>query len=86
VKGKRTKTIAPRLASGEPRVPFAHGLPDGIKEGLRQIAEMEGESMAWVVEKVFYDYFHLKPPQFARKDVRVKPARRGMRLVRSKAS
>lgn len=60
----RKRTIAPRLASGDPRVRFALNLPDAVKEGLRRIARMENKSMSWALEEVVYDYFHLKRPKF----------------------
>lgn len=56
--------IAPRLANGDRRVGFGHGLPEEIKEGLRAIAERENKSMSWVMEEVVYDYFGMKRPQF----------------------
>ena len=63
-KVKKTKTIAPRLANGESRVPFGHGLPDYIKEGLRSIAAHEKKSMSWVMEEVIIDYFGMKRPKY----------------------
>lgn len=62
----KTKRIAPRLASGDSRVPFGHGLPDEIKEGLRSIAKREGKSMSWVMEEVIIDYFGLKRPKYVK--------------------
>ena len=56
--------IAPRLANGESRVSFGHGLPDSVKEGLRTIAKQENKSMSWVMEKVIIDYFGLKQPKY----------------------
>lgn len=58
------KQIAPRLASGDSRVPFMHGLPEEIKEGLREIARMEGKSMSWVLEDALVRYFGLDAPQY----------------------
>lgn len=68
-KKKSTKTIAPRLASGVPRVQFGHGLPDAIKEGLRAIARGERKSMSWLVEEVFIDYFGLRRPRYKKPTV-----------------
>lgn len=56
--------IAPRLASGDPRVPFGHGLPEEIKDGLRQIAYREGKSMSWVMEQVIIEHFQLRGPEY----------------------
>jgi hypothetical protein len=60
--GKRE--IAPRLASGDPRVAFGHGLPEPVKEGLRAIARNEGKSTSWVMENVIVDYFDLPRPRY----------------------
>lgn len=59
-----TVKIAPRLANGDSRVGFGHGLPESVKEGLRAIARREGKSMSWVMEEVIIDYFGLKRPQY----------------------
>jgi hypothetical protein len=56
--------IAPRLASGQSRVPNAGALPEHIKRGLRLIAERENKSMSWVLEQIIYDYFGFTPPMF----------------------
>jgi hypothetical protein len=63
-KNNRPKTIAPRLADGRCRIPFGHGLPPEIKDGLREIAANEGKSMSWVMEEVIIRYFHLKRPKY----------------------
>jgi Ribbon-helix-helix protein, copG family len=60
----KKKTIAPRLASGDPRVGFGHGLPYAIKEGLRAIAQRENKSMSWVMEEVIIRYFKLPTPEY----------------------
>jgi len=60
--GKRT--IAPRLANGDRRVGFGHGLPPHIKEGIRAIARDENKSMSWVMEEVIIDYFGMKRPKY----------------------
>lgn len=64
---KRTKTIAPRLASGRCRVTIGHGLPPAIKSGLKAIARQENKSMSWVLEQVIIDYFHLKAPRYKKR-------------------
>jgi hypothetical protein len=56
--------IAPRLADGRCRVPFGHGLPEEIKEGLRKIARLENKSMSWVMEQVIVEFFHMKSPEY----------------------
>lgn len=66
-KTNRPKQIAPRLADGRARVPFGHGLPLAIKEGLREIARLEGKSMSWVMEEVIIRYFHMKRPEYVSK-------------------
>ena len=58
------REIAPRLASGDSRVNFGHGLPEHIKEGLRSIAIHENKSMSWVMEEVIIRYFGLKRPKY----------------------
>lgn len=73
----RKRTIAPRLASGQPRVGFGHGLPEEIKEGLRAIARQEGQSMSWVMEQVIVDYFGFPRPKYKRpSNVIVYPSRK----------
>lgn len=56
--------IAPRLANGDSRLKLYGRLPEGVKEGLRNIAKNEGKSMSWVVEEVVIDYFGLKAPKY----------------------
>lgn len=63
---RKPKQIAPRLANGEARVPFGHGLPETIKEGLRGIAQKENKSMSWVMEQVIIDYFGLRTPRYVK--------------------
>lgn len=60
------KQIAPRLASGDSREAFGHGLPAEVKEGLRAIARREGKSMSWVMEEVIIDYFNLRRPKYVK--------------------
>jgi hypothetical protein len=60
------RTIAPRLASGDSRVPFGHGLPDQIKAGLRAIAAQEKKSMSWVMEELIIEYFGFRRPKYLR--------------------
>lgn len=66
---KKKRLIAPRLANGEPRVGFGHGLPHEIKEGLRKIARDEGKSMSWVMEEVIIRYFRLPKPEYLKPKV-----------------
>lgn len=58
------RTISPRLSSGDSRIPFGHGLPEGVKAGLRAIARRERQSMSWVLEQVIIEYFGLKAPRY----------------------
>jgi predicted transcriptional regulator len=61
---RRTRTISPRLASGDSRLIISHRLPDEVKEGLRSIADYENKSMGWVLEQCILDYFNLKRPKY----------------------
>lgn len=65
---KSARTIAPRLADGRCRVTFGSRLPGAIKEGLRKIARTEARSMSWVVEEVIIRYFHMKRPEYAKRN------------------
>jgi hypothetical protein len=58
------KIIAPRLANGDKRVSFGHGLPPHVKEGIRGIAKDENKSMSWVMEEIIIDYFGFKRPKY----------------------
>ena len=64
---RRPRMIAPRLADGQKRENFGHGLPPQIKDGLREIARHENKSMSWVMEEVIIRYFHLKQPKYKEK-------------------
>jgi len=61
---KYKRVIAPRLANGERRESFGHGLPPQIKQGLRLIAKQENKSMSWVMEEVIIKYFRMKTPEY----------------------
>jgi hypothetical protein len=64
VKRKYTKTIAPRLVSGDCRENYTGGLPPYIREGLRKIARDERQSVSWVLEQVIIKFFNLKQPKY----------------------
>jgi hypothetical protein len=64
MKNNHKRIIAPRLANGDRRVGFGHGLPPHIKEGIRMIARDENKSMSWVMEEVIIDYFGMKRPKY----------------------
>lgn len=64
MKKKKTKIIAPRLASGDIRDSIGHGLPPEIKEGLRSIARHENKSLSWILETIIIDYFGFKRPKY----------------------
>ena len=64
LKVKKHRMIAPRLASGDSRVGFGHGLPYEVKEALRVIARSENKSMSWVMEEVIIQFFHLRSPRY----------------------
>lgn len=61
---KKVRQIAPKLANGDSRVRDYGRLPEEIKEGLREIARLENQSMSWVKEKIIIDYFGLKRPRY----------------------
>jgi hypothetical protein len=50
------KRIAPRLASGEKRVPTGNGLPPIVKFALRSIADSENRSMSYIIEEILVDW------------------------------
>jgi hypothetical protein len=66
------RTQAPRLANGDSRVKDYGRLPESIKEGLRDIARMEGKSMSWVKEEVIIAFFHLRRPQYVKPESKLK--------------
>jgi hypothetical protein len=68
--------IAPRLANGERRESFGHGLPPEIKAGLRKIADAENRSMSWVMEEVTIRYFKLPAPEYVAAKTPPAPIRR----------
>jgi hypothetical protein len=53
--------IAPRLASGEKRIPSGNGLPPLLKYCLRGIAEAERRSLSWVIEEILIDWARHDP-------------------------
>src|SRR5215510_11305101 len=55
-KEREPRRIAPRLASGESRVPAGNGLPPIVKFALRSIADSERRSMSYVVEEILIDW------------------------------
>lgn len=63
-KEKKTRTIAPRLKSGDIRAEIHNRLPPEIKAGLRLIAEKERKSVSWVLEEVVIDYFSMRRPKY----------------------
>lgn len=65
----KKRIIAPRLANGEPRIAFGHGLPKEIKEGIRKIARLENKSMSWVMEEVIIRYFKLRQPKYLERKI-----------------
>jgi len=60
----RPRHIAPRLANGDPRVAFGHGLPQEVKDALREIAYKANKSMSWVAEECLIEYFGLRRPEY----------------------
>jgi hypothetical protein len=61
---RKPRTIAPRLLDGTCRESIGHGLPPSIKEGLKEIARDENQSLSWVLEKVIIRYFKLDKPDY----------------------
>lgn len=61
---KKSRIIAPRLASGDRRESIGHGLPPDIKAGVRHIAASENKSVSWVLEQVIIKYFGLRTPKY----------------------
>ena len=64
LKLKLARIIAPRLADGERRQTIGHGLPPHVKEGIRDIARRENQSVSWVLEQVIIRYFKLDKPEY----------------------
>jgi hypothetical protein len=69
VKAHRPRHIAPRLLSGEKRVPSGNALPPIVKYALRSIADQENRSLSWVIEEILIDW--------ARMDKRLRAQLRG---------
>ena len=75
----RKQQQAPRLANGDSRVKDYGRLPEDVKEGLRDIARLEGKSMSWVKEEVIIDYFNLRKPKY----IKAKPTLKIVAKVRA---
>jgi hypothetical protein len=76
----RKQKQAPRLANGDSRVKDYGRLPEAIKEGLRDIARLEGKSMSWVKEEVIIEFFKLRRPRYIKPKTSLKiVARRAAR-------
>lgn len=61
---KWKKSIAPRLANGEKRLPNYGGLPPAVKRALRVIAHEERQSVSWVMEQMIIEYFGIICPTY----------------------
>lgn len=61
---RRSRQIAPRLASGDVRAHIGHSLPDDIKAALRVAAQETNRSVSWVLETAIIDYFGLRRPRY----------------------
>jgi hypothetical protein len=66
-KSKKPRTIAPRLANGEKRLTIGHGLPGYVKEGIRDIAYHENQSVSWVLEQIIIAYFDFEEPEYIKR-------------------
>ena len=53
--------IAPRLASGEHRVPAGNALPPIVKYALSVIAEAQNQSRSWVIEQILIEWAQHDP-------------------------
>lgn len=49
------RRIAPRLASGESRIPSGNAMPPLLKFALRVLATQEGRSLSWLIETLLID-------------------------------
>lgn len=58
---KGPRQIAPRLLSGEKRISAGNGLPPVVKDALTFIAEQEGQSRSWVIEKILLQWAQADP-------------------------
>jgi hypothetical protein len=58
------KSIAPRLANGERRLPNSSGLPPAVKRALKVIAHTEKQSVSWVMEQMVIEYFGIICPTY----------------------
>ena len=56
IRPPKHRRIAPRLASGESRIPAGNGLPPAVKYAIQRIAAQEGRSFSWVVEEILIDW------------------------------
>jgi hypothetical protein len=56
VRPPKHRRIAPRLASGDHRIPSGNGLPPAVKYAIQSIANAEGRSFSWVVEEILIDW------------------------------
>ena len=55
------RRIAPRLASGESRIPAGNGLPPILKDAISVIAAEEGQSRSWVMEQILLHWAQADP-------------------------
>ena len=58
------RRIAPRLRSGDSRMPLAHGVPEHIKQALKMIAASRNESVSWMLEQALIEHFGYKTPRY----------------------
>jgi len=56
IRPPKHRRIAPRLASGEHRIPSGNGLPPAVKYAIQRIAAAEGRSFSWVIEEILIDW------------------------------
>lgn len=62
--------IAPRLKSGDKRLPSYSGLPPDLKEFITKTAEREGCSKSWVIEQIILEWAGIKVKYNEPKDIK----------------
>jgi predicted transcriptional regulator len=63
--------IAPRLKSGDKRIPGYSGLPPSLREELDKMAAKENCSRSWVIEQIILEWagIRVKYNEFAKPKV-----------------
>ena len=61
---KRRLHFAPRLASGKPREKLYSGVPKHVKRALKMLAHHRGESVSFMLEKLYLEVFDIRAPRY----------------------